>query len=468
MRGCAAGIPGTPDPATVASGPTGPATWGWDNDGSYGDWYGGHELGHTYGRLHIGSGCGETADDPSYPYPTGQISNNDGAFVGFDLGDPANAIAMRALPGTAWRDVMSYCANQWLSDYTYRAILQRLRAENGLPAGPDPVPVAGATPSVTGPALGAATLRPAATIATSDALAPVREAKEATPGNMLAPAYAPPGLVKPVGPGPSIPAAAYETMPDVKMGRVQPVPVAEMGAQMADGPQVPAGPTAATRLVEVDSISVVGLANLTKNTGRIDYVRRVARALVPQTSGPTDLQLRVLDRAGRELGTYPAQFRPNSERDLGEDLIGVVEGIVAPRPEMAAIELLVRGVVASRYVSPETTRLDPTDLRVVPQREQPSAVPSPAGETASQLLKLEWGSGAGADPARLGQGAKVTYDVQASRDGGRTWQTLAVNVPTPTTEIDVAEFKDDPRIDVRVVANSGFESKVIAQRSIVK
>src|SRR5262249_41380526 len=35
MRGCAAGIPQTPDPTTVASGPTGPATWGWDFDGSY-------------------------------------------------------------------------------------------------------------------------------------------------------------------------------------------------------------------------------------------------------------------------------------------------------------------------------------------------------------------------------------------------------------------------------------------------
>ena len=52
MRGLASGIPGTADPSTVASGPTGVNTWGWDTDGSYGDWYTGHELGHTFGRFH--------------------------------------------------------------------------------------------------------------------------------------------------------------------------------------------------------------------------------------------------------------------------------------------------------------------------------------------------------------------------------------------------------------------------------
>src|SRR5262249_16935702 len=87
MRGCAA-VPGSPDPSAVGSGPTGPASWGWDFDGSYGDWYTGHELGHTFGRLHPGSGCGETSDDPSYPFVNGQLANADDAFVGFDVGDP--------------------------------------------------------------------------------------------------------------------------------------------------------------------------------------------------------------------------------------------------------------------------------------------------------------------------------------------------------------------------------------------
>lgn len=130
MRGCAAGIPSGPSPATVASGPTGSMTWGWDFDGSYGDWYGGHELGHTFGRFHPGF-CGETVDDiANYPYDNGQLGGSDASFAGFDVGDPANGIAMAALPGTVWRDVMTYCSNQWLSAYTYLGIRRRLVAES--------------------------------------------------------------------------------------------------------------------------------------------------------------------------------------------------------------------------------------------------------------------------------------------------------------------------------------------------
>jgi hypothetical protein len=136
MRGSAAGIPGTPDPSVVACGPTGPNSWGWDFDGSYGDWYGGHELGHTFGRFHLGSGCGESSDDPNYPYTHGQLANNDAGCVGFDVGDATLGIAIAIYPGTAWHDVMTYCNNQWLSDYTYNRIRTRLAAEDTLPAGP--------------------------------------------------------------------------------------------------------------------------------------------------------------------------------------------------------------------------------------------------------------------------------------------------------------------------------------------
>jgi hypothetical protein len=139
MRGEASGIPGQPDPSVVASGPTGPDSWGWDFDGSYGDWYGGHELGHTFGRFHPGSACGESSDDPNYPYIFGQLANYDAGCVGFDVGDAALGIAMAAYPGTAWHDVMTYCNNQWLSDYTYHRIRSRLAVEDALPAA-GPVP----------------------------------------------------------------------------------------------------------------------------------------------------------------------------------------------------------------------------------------------------------------------------------------------------------------------------------------
>ncbi|MGW6456347.1 hypothetical protein ACWF94_10540 [Streptomyces sp. NPDC055078] len=135
MRGCSSGIPtGTPDPAVVASGPTGPGTYEWDFDGSYGDWYGGHELGHTFGRLHPGA-CGESQDDiNNYPFPGGRLSTSDAGFGGFDVGDPANRLPFAAMPGAQWHDVMTYCVREWLSVYTYDAIRRRLLAEDTLPA----------------------------------------------------------------------------------------------------------------------------------------------------------------------------------------------------------------------------------------------------------------------------------------------------------------------------------------------
>lgn len=136
MRGLASGIPSGPSPGTVASGPTGPSTFGWDADGSYGDWYTGHELGHTFGRLHA-EFCGAVGGG-AYPFANGQLSNADGRYVGLDVGDAGLALPMRALPGTAWHDVMSYCDNQWLSSFTYDGIRRRIAAEDALGAGGPP------------------------------------------------------------------------------------------------------------------------------------------------------------------------------------------------------------------------------------------------------------------------------------------------------------------------------------------
>ena len=144
MRGLASGIPSSPAPGTVASGPTGPSTFGWDADGSYGDWYTAHELGHTFGRFHA-EFCGAVGG-ASYPYANGQLSNADGRYVGLDAGDPLLALPMRALPGTASHDVMTYCDNQWLSAFTYDGIRTRLTAESTIGAGAPPPGAAAAGP----------------------------------------------------------------------------------------------------------------------------------------------------------------------------------------------------------------------------------------------------------------------------------------------------------------------------------
>ena len=69
-----------------------------------------HELGHTWGREH--APCGNpVGQDPSYPYPNGRIER-----IGWD---PATGLLKaRELP-----DVMGYCANPWISDYTYEGVM---------------------------------------------------------------------------------------------------------------------------------------------------------------------------------------------------------------------------------------------------------------------------------------------------------------------------------------------------------
>jgi hypothetical protein len=112
MRGCVPQIP-----SLVGSGPTGPGTWGWDFDGSYGDWYGGHEIAHAFGRGHANF-CG-AGGGPSYPYPNGRISPStvgNTAMFGFDRLD-------WQLYGPTSGDVMSYCDNQWMGGFTWEGLM---------------------------------------------------------------------------------------------------------------------------------------------------------------------------------------------------------------------------------------------------------------------------------------------------------------------------------------------------------
>ncbi|MCX7854261.1 MAG: hypothetical protein N2383_15950, partial [Caldilineales bacterium] len=102
---------------------------GWDFDGSYADWYGGHELGHQYGRYHA-EFCG-APDGRPYPYPDGRIGGPREApqrYFGWD-------IERRQVYPWTWTDVMTYCAQQWISDFTYRGIRDRLIADGVAPAG---------------------------------------------------------------------------------------------------------------------------------------------------------------------------------------------------------------------------------------------------------------------------------------------------------------------------------------------
>jgi len=108
----------------TTSGPTGADTWGWDTDGSYGDWYTGHEIGHQHGLCHPGA-CGAQEGQPdtsphcaTYPYPKGLIggtATDSKRYYGLN-------VERLEVYGPTWADMMTYCNNLWISDFHYRRI----------------------------------------------------------------------------------------------------------------------------------------------------------------------------------------------------------------------------------------------------------------------------------------------------------------------------------------------------------
>jgi hypothetical protein len=74
-----------------------------------------HELGHNFGRWH--APCGVNIDlDNNYPYDGGIIGE-----YGFYM-EP-----FRVMPTTK-KDVMGYCEDLWISDYTYRGLYRDQRS----------------------------------------------------------------------------------------------------------------------------------------------------------------------------------------------------------------------------------------------------------------------------------------------------------------------------------------------------
>jgi hypothetical protein len=87
---------------------------GWDRGGA--DWVAAHEWGHNWGRDH--SPCGGAAGpDTNYPYPGGAIG-----VYGLDL-------ATLTLKPPTNTDIMGYCNNEWISDYTYEGVLNWREAQ---------------------------------------------------------------------------------------------------------------------------------------------------------------------------------------------------------------------------------------------------------------------------------------------------------------------------------------------------
>lgn len=75
-----------------------------------------HEVGHAHGREHAPCGDPEYVD-PDYPYSGAQLG-----VWGY------NILTRAFISPTKGRDLMAYCPNEWVSDYTFSALFDRISA----------------------------------------------------------------------------------------------------------------------------------------------------------------------------------------------------------------------------------------------------------------------------------------------------------------------------------------------------
>lgn len=87
-----------------------PTAIGWDNLPSASE-VAAHEWGHNWGRQHAPCG-GASNPDGNFPYSGGYIG-----VYGYDVG------AGQLKPPSTSHDLMGYCDNEWISDYTYTGVL---------------------------------------------------------------------------------------------------------------------------------------------------------------------------------------------------------------------------------------------------------------------------------------------------------------------------------------------------------
>ncbi|MGO9469321.1 MAG: hypothetical protein ACLQVF_34790 [Isosphaeraceae bacterium] len=433
MRGKASAVPGSPDPSAVASGPTGvpSGNFAWDTDGSYGDWYAGHELGHTFGRPHA-EFCGAT-DGAPYPFPNGQLSGANEEFVGLDVGDSAYSIPPRALPGTQWHDLMTYCANEWPSSFSYGGIMARLAVEAGL------------APNPPAPAQPVAALAAALDAATG-------------PGPFSIPVAGPP-------------AGTIHLVAKVDLARgtgsfeqVQPYPGLVPPPDHAPPGRTDDGRTLSLRLVDA--------------AGQI--LSQVPAPFFPNVCGKARLKATGKSRpsAGGSTPAEPAPAAAEEDHD-SEGSRGLVDAKIALLDAAAAIYLVLGDEVLDKFARGATpasiTSIRP-DIPPAFAAAAAGLAPFGGGGTARPRAVVTWdtravpapGGEMGAalgptEPAPPEIGRPNRYSVQLSADDGLTWRTIGMGLKAPRVTIDRNLLLGVASVRLRVTSTDGFRRTVAEQ-----
>ncbi len=116
-------------PPTMENGQQRISTGRWNGSGAAAAETFVHEVGHTQGRRHVRCSGGEAGIDAAYPHAGGRIGVWGFGIYDFELRSPSGG-----------RDYMTYCSNEWVSDYSWEFTLEVIETLTGFDLG-------GATPS---------------------------------------------------------------------------------------------------------------------------------------------------------------------------------------------------------------------------------------------------------------------------------------------------------------------------------
>jgi hypothetical protein len=193
-------------------------------------------------------------------------------------------------------------------------------------------------------------------------------------------------------------------------------------------------------------VHVAAVVNLTDGTATFEHVTPLPGS-PPATSRPVPdgtrlaLRTRIASGATRE---YPIEFKPDLCRLPEEDETGLIDAIVDVDADVTAIELLIDGSSAATFdVGPPPVAAPRLGLL----RTEAEGADEEEGLTVSNSV-LSWEDGA--------DGGRVTYIVQASTDGGQTWQTLAVGLTERTLALDPTDFAEAEHVRFRVLTSNGI------------
>ena len=395
------GIPADqPDPDTTAAGPVGPAgnagppPYSWDTDGSYGDWYAAHELGHTFGRLHlVATGCTTNAtDELDGNNVDGKVSPHSPVepyHVGLDTGDNLTSVTLprAAVPGSGY-DIMTYCNPiKWIGGYTYEGIRERLAVENA----PLQLQYFDDIPDPSGDASKASAVRHC--LETSTDPAAFADCLEK-----------PPKTSEPFG----------------------------------------------VRIREGDFLSILAIVNLKKGTGKIHQVDRIKHIVAKPQTTDKRIKIRVTTLHGKTVA-YPVEVRHNINTAPDKRTIGLINTAIPFTNNIAKLELAMAGTPIGELGTTELEALHTIKVTKNPPRVDRIILPRFENQAAffKSPLATTW-------KARDPDSKTLTYTVQFSSDHGRTWQTLGIGLTKPALGIDPGLFKNLSSVKIKVIASDGF------------